>query len=136
MEATIDEIGTPKQLENAVAELGSGLQLEAKQQVRLGRRVWGARRFIDVVLTHPETGVRLGIECKFQRTKGTAEEKVAGTVSDIEAWPIRGLVVIHGPGFSENVRAYLLGTGKVIDFEDIETWLRFFFGLELVGSRE
>lgn len=130
----MDEISTPRQLESAVAEVGRRLQLQADQQVRLGRRIWGARRLIDVVLTHPATGLRLGLECKFQKTRGTAEEKVAGTVSDIEAWPIRGLVVLHGPGFSENVRAYLLGTGKVIDFADLEAWLRFFFGLELAET--
>ena len=83
------------------------------------------------MLTHPDTRLRLGVECKYQGVTGSAEEKIGQTLTDIDAWPIRGIVVIAGPGFSQNMRSYLLSTGKVVDLDDLETWLRFFFGLEL-----
>lgn len=76
-------------LRNQVAELGRSLGLEASIEVEVGRRIWGAKRRIDVVLRHPETRKNLGVECKYQREKGTAEEKIAGTVEDIRAWPIQ-----------------------------------------------
>lgn len=50
----------------AVVALGESLGLGAREQYRCGRRIWGAERFIDVVLTHSETHRRLGLECKYQ----------------------------------------------------------------------
>lgn len=117
------------ELKYAVAQIGKSLALEAKTEVKVGRRVWGAKRSIDVVLTNPTTRTRLGIECKYQAVGGSAEEKIPSTIEDIRAWPIRGIVVIAGEGFSENMRGYLLSTGMVVGFEDLEDWLRLYFGL-------
>lgn len=118
-----------QELERLVAELGLGLGLEVRQQVRVGRRLWGAERKIDVILTYREARRSLGLECKYQGTTGTAEEKIPATISDIAAWPIPGLVVFAGVGFSPNMRQYLLSTGKAVEFEDLEPWLVLFFGL-------
>ena len=96
---------------------------------RIGCRIWGARRNIDVVLKHPETRVSLGIECKYQGVSGSAEEKIPATIEDIRAWPIRGLVVYAGDGFSENIKSFLLSTGKAVEFDDLKTWLELYFGL-------
>ncbi|MFZ4767663.1 MAG: PD-(D/E)XK nuclease superfamily protein [Roseimicrobium sp.] len=119
-----------RELENQVAELAEKLQLRVRHQVAVARRIWGARRLIDLVLTEPVTRKTLGIECKFQATAGTAEEKLPATVQDIAAWPIPGLVVFSGEGFTENMRAFLHSTGKAVELEDLEPWLRLFFGLD------
>ena len=116
-----------------VVGLADKLGLEAQEQVKVGRRLWGAVRNIDVVLTHPESKTRLGLECKFQGTTGTAEEKIPAIVSDIDAWPIRGIVVISGKGFSPNMRYFLISSGKAVDIEDLEDWLRLYFGLPLMA---
>jgi hypothetical protein len=116
-------------LKAAVESLGAKLGLQAKTEVRVGRRLWGAQRCIDVVLTRPDTGRTLGIECKFQATGGTAEEKLPATIQDISAWPIAGLVVFAGEGFSGNMRSYLYSTGRAVDLSDLDGWLRLFFGL-------
>jgi hypothetical protein len=47
----------------------------------------------------------------------------------MEHWPIPGIVVIDGKGFSENMQGYLMSTGKVVWFSDLEDWLRLYFGL-------
>jgi hypothetical protein len=112
-----------------VEALGRALGLGVRKEVRVGRRLWGAIRKIDVVFTDPATRRTLGVECKFQGTKGTAEEKIPSTVDDIRAWPIAGIVVMDGPGFTTNMRQFLLSTGKAVDFEDLEDWLRLHFGL-------
>ncbi len=117
------------ELKRKVVEIGESLNLEAKTEFKVGRRIWGAVRNIDVVLTDPTTRQRIGLECKYQGTTGSAEEKVQSTLEDIGAWPIRGLVVIAGPGFSQNMRGYLISTGKVVDVEDLKDWLTLFFGL-------
>lgn len=116
-------------LEREVETLVEGLGLEAKRRVRVGRRLWGNVREIDVVAMHPQTRKTIGIECKFQGTRGTAEEKIPSLINDIEAWPIPGIVVFDGPGFSENMKLYLLSTGKAVALEDLTDWLRLFFAL-------
>ena len=44
-------------------------------------------------------------------------------------WPIAGLVVFAVKGISPNMRSYLLSTGEAVEFEDLEAWLKLFFGL-------
>jgi hypothetical protein len=119
------------ELARSVADLGHELGLEPMAQVRVARRIWGAERFIDVVLTHPQTRKTLGIECKFQSVRGTAEEKIPAIIKDIEAWPIPGLVVFAGEGFTENMRSFLIATGKAVEFDELKPWLCLFFGLPL-----
>lgn len=116
-------------MRDKVAEIGKSLDLEVETEVTVGRRIWGAKRRIDVVLRHPVTRKSLGIECKYQGTKGTAEEKIAGTIDDIRAWPIRGMVVFSGKGFSSNMQAYLLSTGVAVELPDIKKWLELYFGI-------
>ena len=82
-----------------------------------------------MVITDEKSGKRLGVECKFQATPGTAEEKIPATIQDMEHWPIPGIVVIDGEGFSDNMQGYLMSTGKVVWFSDLEDWLRLYFGL-------
>jgi hypothetical protein len=120
-----------KTLEDQVLELGERLGLEVRRQVRVGRRIWGAERRIDLILRDRASGRRLGVECKHQSTTGTAEEKIPAVIADLAAWPIDGLVVVAGQGFTDNMKAYLLSTGKAVYLEDLETWLRLYFGLEL-----
>jgi hypothetical protein len=112
-----------------VLELAAELGLDARTQVRVARRIWGAIRRIDVVLTHRETRRTLGLECKFQGSQGTAEEKIPSTIQDIAAWPIPGLVVFAGEGFSPNMTAFLISTGKAVEFDDLRAWLVLYFGL-------
>ena len=118
-----------RDLQQRVAQLAEKLGLRAEVEVSAARRLWGARRRIDVVLTHERTGKKLGIECKFQAGSGTAEEKIPATIKDIESWPIPGIVVIEGAGFSANMQGYLMSTGKVIWFDELEEWLRLYFAL-------
>jgi hypothetical protein len=114
-------------LKHRVVDLARKLDLQTKTEVRAARRLWGAKRRIDVVLTHAASRKVLGIECKYQGTSGSAEEKIPATIKDIEFWPIAGIVVIDGPGFSENMKGFLMATGKAVWFEDLEDWLRLFF---------
>jgi hypothetical protein len=116
-------------LRDAVVDVGAGLGLDTEIEVKVGRRIWGARRNIDVVLKDPTTRVSLGIECKFQGGRGSAEEKIPATIDDIRVWPIRGIVVFSGDGFSTNMTAYLLSTGMAVDLSDLKKWLELYFGL-------
>ncbi len=123
------EIKSGADLEHAVAIVGKALGLEVERQVVMGDRIWGPRRHVDVVLSKPASERILGIECKFQRSKGTVEEKIPLTVDDMEDWPIRGIVVIHGEGFSKDFRPFLKGRGRIVEYKRLAEWLRFYFRL-------
>lgn len=114
---------------DACAEVARGLGLEVETEVYVGRRIWGARRRIDAVVTDTQQRRALGIEVKYQRTTGSAEEKIPATLDDIAAWPIPGIVVFHGPGFSGHMRSFLQASGKAVELVDLETWLRLYFVL-------
>ena len=123
-------IESGRSLERAVQALATSLNLQSRRQVRVGRRVWGAVRVIDLVVWK-DPFRRLGIECKFQKIQGSTEEKIVATIQDINAWPIDGIVAFGGPGFSGRMKAYLISTGKAVEFSELEAWLRLYFGLPL-----
>lgn len=118
-----------KVLEQRVSDLARNLGLEARPHVRVGKRLWGRVRVIDVVLRQDQTRKLLGVECKSQETQGSAEEKIPALLQDIGAWPIPGIVVFDGVGFSREMRSYLLSTGKAVEFDDLRDWLTLFFAL-------
>jgi len=131
MAGRANAVASGDELAKAVVQLGRSLGLEALEQVRVARRIWGAVRFIDVVLIQPGARKTLGLECKYQGTTGTAEEKIPATIQDIAAWPIPGLVVFAGEGFTDNMRSFLISTGKAVEFDELKAWLCLFFGLPL-----
>jgi hypothetical protein len=118
-------------LAKEVCRLARTLGLQAVEQYRVGRRLWGAGRQIDVILKSRKAGKTLGIECKFQEKRGTVEEKILATIEDIKAWPMDGIVVFKGEGFAEKFKSYLISTGKAVELADLEPWLRLYFGLPL-----
>ncbi len=117
------------ELEEACADIARSLGLQVRRQVKVGRRVYGPVRHIDVVVTDMSTRRSLGIECKFQRGKGTAEEKIPGTIEDIRAWPIQGIVCFSGYGFSPHMVSFMYASGLGVDIADLEDWLRLYFVL-------
>jgi len=117
-----------KRLEEMVADVAAKLGLTIKREYKVGRRLWGRIRRIDVILIDEETGKTLGVECKRQVGQGTAEEKLPATIADMNAWPIPGILVFDGKGFSAEIKSYLYSTGKAVAFEDFEDWIRLYFG--------
>jgi len=113
----------------ACAEVARDLGLDVETEVYVGRRIWGARRRIDIVITDRAQRRSLGIEAKYQKSAGSAEEKIPSTIEDIRAWPIPGIVCFYGPGFSGHMRSFLLSSGKAVELSDLETWLRLYFVL-------
>ena len=119
------------ELVKEVVKIAKKLNLETKEQFHVARRIWGANRKIDVVLIEPKSRKTLGVECKYQGGGGSAEEKIPATIQDIEAWPIPGIVVFAGEGITENMKSFLISSGKAVELDELEPWLRLFFGLPL-----
>jgi hypothetical protein len=122
-------------LERRVSSLAIAMRLGVREHFKLGRRIWGATRYIDRVI-EDERHRRVGVECKWQQSQGSAEEKVLATIADLATWPIRGIIVLDGQGFSEAMVLHVLGTGKAVLFEDLETWLRLFFEMPIDTQME
>lgn len=114
-----------------VIKIAKHLGLETKEQFHVARRIWGANRKIDVVLIESKSRKMLGVECKYQGGGGSAEEKIPATIQDIEAWPIPGIVVFAGEGITPNMKSFLISSGKAVELDELEPWLRLFFGLPL-----
>ena len=119
------------ELVQEVVKIAKKLGLETKEQFHVARRIWGANRKIDVILLEAKSRKTLGVECKYQGGGGSAEEKIPSTIQDIEAWPIPGIVVFSGEGLTENMKSFLISTGKAVELNELEPWLRLFFGLSL-----
>jgi hypothetical protein len=119
------------ELVKEVVKIAEKLGLETKEQFHVARRIWGANRKIDVILIEPKSRKILGIECKYQGGGGSADEKIPTTIQDINAWPIPGLVVFAGEGLTDNMKSFLISTGKAVELTELEPWLRLFFGLSL-----
>jgi hypothetical protein len=118
-----------KDLEKIVPEIVETLGLKAHTQFKLGHRIWGAQRHVDVLVEHPTTHARLGIECKFQASRGSADEKLFSVRDDIATWPIRGIVVYAGEGFDPRFINILHAQGIGVALDDLPTWLCCYFNL-------
>lgn len=123
------EIRSGRELELAVARVGEAMGLMVETQVEMLDRIWGPRRHVDIVLSSSDGERMLGIECKYQQVRGTAEERIPLTVEDIADWPIDGIVVLHGDGFSKDFVAFLRGRGRLVLFQRLPEYLRFYFRL-------
>ncbi len=75
------------------------------REVSLGKSTIGKNRRIDVLV---RSGPKLlGIECKYQDTQGTTDEKIPYALADIEQMWIPGVVAYAGNGWSPGVEHLL-----------------------------
>lgn len=116
-------------LRSGVAELGRRLGLDARTRSQGRSTPLGCNSQHRCRAQRDSIRETLGVECKFQGGGGSAEEKVPATIQDLAAWPIPGIVVFGGQGFSTNMIAYFHSTGKAVALYELEPWLRLFFGL-------
>ena len=115
--------------EDKVAEVIDRLGLSYLRQVKMGVSILGRRRRADF-LVYDHAGKSLGIECKYQQTAGSAEDKLVHTIIDFDARPVSHILVFGGEGFSKNIKGYLLSTGKAVELKELRNYLVFYFGLE------
>ena len=80
------------------------------REVSMGKSIIGKNRRIDVFVVHEGTQRALAIECKYQGSQGTADEKIPYTLNDIAALRVPACVVWAGEGFSQGVKHMLEGS--------------------------
>jgi hypothetical protein len=73
------------------------------REVRVGKSIIGKNRCVDVFCVSERDNKAFAIECKFQETAGTVDEKIPYALDDLQALPMAGCIAYAGRGFSEGV---------------------------------
>ncbi len=73
------------------------------EEVSLGTSIIGKRRRVDLLVVDPAAGKALALECKYQDSSGTADEKIPYALQDLAAMGVPGVIAYAGQGFSEGV---------------------------------
>jgi hypothetical protein len=77
--------------------------LKVYREIRVGKSIIGKNRFIDVFCVCETDNRAFAIECKFQDSAGTVDEKIPYALDDLQALPMAGCIAYAGKGFSEGV---------------------------------
>ena len=82
--------------------------LRVYREIRVGKSIIGKNRCIDVFCVSDGDNQAFAIECKFQDSPGTVDEKIPYALDDLAALPMAGCIAYAGKGFSEGV-LHMLG---------------------------
>jgi hypothetical protein len=82
--------------------------LKVYREIRVGKSIIGKNRCIDVFCVREADSTAFAIECKFQDSPGTVDEKIPYALDDLQALPMAGCIAYAGKGFSEGV-LHMLG---------------------------
>ena len=72
------------------------------REVQIGKSIIGKNRCVDVFCVS-DAGKAFAIECKYQDSQGTVDEKIPYALDDLQALPMAGCIAYAGAGFSAGV---------------------------------
>lgn len=72
-------------------------------EVSLGKTIIGKDRKVDVFAVHRPTTRAIAVECKFQDSQGTVDEKIPYALGDLEAMRVPGCLAYAGEGWSRGI---------------------------------
>ena len=73
------------------------------REVNLGKTIIGKDRQIDVFCMRPSDQKAIAIECKYQDSVGSVDEKIPYALEDLAALWVPGVLVYAGRGWSRGV---------------------------------
>ena len=85
--------------------------LRVYREIRIGKSIIGKNRCVDVFCICDTTNRAFAIECKFQDSQGTVDEKIPYALDDLRSMPLSACIAYAGKGFSEGV-LHMLGAAK------------------------
>src|SRR4029453_15298716 len=77
--------------------------LKAYREVRVGKTIIAKNRCIDILCVGENGDKAFAIECKYQDSQGTVDEKIPYALDDLQALPMAGCIAYAGVGFSAGV---------------------------------
>jgi hypothetical protein len=104
--------------------------LKVYREVRIGKTIIAKNRCLDIFCVSESSSDAFAIECKFQDSEGTVDEKIPYALDDLRTLPMRGCIAYAGKGFSKGVlhmleaspdAAYCLPVKEQLD-SSAETW--------------
>ena len=85
--------------------------LKVYREIRVGKSIIGKNRCIDIFCVCERNNKAFAIECKFQDSQGTVDEKIPYALDDLRALPMAGCIAYAGKGFSDGV-LHMLGASR------------------------
>ncbi len=73
------------------------------REVHMGKTLTGKGRRVDIFVLEPDTRIALAIECKYQGSVGTVDEKIPFALQDLERMRIPVCIAYAGDGFSQGI---------------------------------
>jgi len=73
------------------------------REIRVGKSIIGKNRCIDVFCVRESDSSAFAVECKYQDSVGTVDEKIPYALDDLDALPMAGCIAYAGKGFSDGV---------------------------------
>ena len=83
--------------------------VQVYEEVNVGTSIIGKQWRLDLFVLGAD-GKALAVECKYQDSSGTVDEKIPYALQDLAALRIPGVIVYAGVGFSEGVLHLLQGS--------------------------
>jgi len=77
--------------------------LTVYREVSMGKTIIGKNRHVDILVLHEQSSVVLAIECKYQDTLGTVDEKIPYAIQDMQAMGVPVCLAYAGAGFSSGI---------------------------------
>lgn len=77
--------------------------LKVYREIRVGKSIIGKNRCLDVFCVSEKSNEAFAIECKFQDSEGTVDEKIPYALDDLQALPMKACIAYAGKGFSKGV---------------------------------
>lgn len=77
--------------------------LTVYREVSMGKTIIGKNRHIDILVLHEATSTVLAIECKYQDSFGTVDEKIPYAIQDMQAMGVPVCLAYAGSGFSSGI---------------------------------
>ena len=111
-------VATRAEMIESTVALAQRMGFAVETHQRIGSRVWGTPRVIDVVLGRPGGGRRFGIECRFDSGRGIEAERAMMLAADLIDWPLDGVIAVAGAGFDRYMGLLRTG-GQVIQLDEL-----------------
>jgi hypothetical protein len=77
--------------------------LTVYREVSMGKTIIGKNRHVDILVIHQQSTAILAIECKYQDTLGTVDEKIPYAIQDMQAMGVPVCLAYAGAGFSSGI---------------------------------
>ena len=77
--------------------------LKVYREIKVGKTIVAKNRCIDIFCVCETSNLAFAIECKFQDSQGTVDEKIPYALDDLLALPMAGCIAYAGKGFSAGV---------------------------------